>query len=117
MLAPGSTTVREVRVVNGSIIKARVSQQLARIGDPAAHRTGGCGEGTREQRARTAPLAALEVAVAGADGVLAASDHITVHAEAHGATRFAPLGTGLEKHAVEAFRFRLSLDLLRTRHH
>src|SRR3984893_15545771 len=114
MLAPGSTTVREVRVVNGSIVKARVSQQLARIRDPAAHRTGGCSEGTREQRARTASLAAFEVAVAGADGVLAASDHIAVHAGAQGAARFAPRGARLEKHAVEAFRFRLSLDLLRT---
>src|SRR6266853_1696492 len=117
MLAPASTTVRELRIVNGSMTPAADSHELARIGDPAAYRAGGCGERTCEQRARAAPLAALEVAVAGADGVLAASDHIAVHAETHGAARFAPLGAGLEKHAVEPFRFRLSLDLLRAGYH
>src|SRR6266853_4633071 len=117
MLAPASTTVRELRIVNGSMTPAADSDELARIGDPAAYRAGGCGERTSAQCARAAPLAALEVAVAGADGVLAASDHIAVHAETHGAARFAPLGAGLEKHAIEALSFRLSLDLLRAGDH
>src|SRR5205807_845554 len=52
MLAAGSTTVREVSVVKGSIVLPRGGwplHQLARIGDPAAHRAGGAAQ-VREPR-------------------------------------------------------------------
>src|SRR6516162_11294789 len=112
MLAAGSTTVREVSVVKGSICASR-SAELARIGHPPAQCAGGGGEWAREQGAGTGSLAALEIAVAGADGVLATPDHIAVHAKAHGAARLAPLGAGLEEHAVEPFRLGGTLHLLR----
>src|SRR5207237_292117 len=64
-----------------------------------------------------ASLAAFEIAIAGAHAVLAAPDHIAVHAEAHGAARFAPLRARFEEHPIEAFRLRLTLDLLRAGHH
>src|SRR5438270_1410978 len=120
MLAAGSTTVREVSVVKGSIVLPRGGwplHQLARIGDPAAHRAGRGGEGAREEGACAASLAAFEIAIAGAHAVLAAPDHIAVHAEAHGAARFAPLRARFEEHPIEAFGLRLTLDLLGAGHH
>src|SRR5436190_23110601 len=74
MLAAGSTTVREVSVVKGSIVLPRTKvalHQLARIGDPAAHRAGRGGEGAREEGACAASLAALELGLVGATEVLA----------------------------------------------
>src|SRR5438874_4768653 len=62
MLAAGSTTVREVSVVKGSIVRPRTKvalHQLARIGDPAAHRAGRGGEGAREEGACARTLAAF----------------------------------------------------------
>src|SRR5579862_1587296 len=97
MLAAASTSVRELRWVSGSI----GLQELAWIGDAAAHRAGGRGERTCEQRACPGPLAALEIAVTGADGVLAARHEIAVHAQTHGAAGLAPLGAGGEEHLVQ----------------
>src|SRR5215470_19158637 len=102
MFAAGSTSVREVSVVKVSMVSAAASEELARIGDPAAHRTRCGGERAREQRARAAPLAAFEIAVARAHAVLPARHHVAVHAEAHRAARFPPLGSGGEKDAIEA---------------
>src|SRR5207248_4493640 len=105
MLAAGSTTVREVSVVKGSIVLPRTKvalHQLARIGDPAAHRAGRGGEGAREEGACAASLAAFEIAIAGAHAVLAAPDHIAVHAEAHGAARVAPPRAPLAEHPKRA---------------
>ncbi len=59
-------------------------------------------------------LAAFEVAVAGADRVLALADQIAVHADAHRAARLAPLGTGIGEDPIEPLGFGGFLDLLRT---
>src|SRR5215469_10707659 len=101
MLAAGSTTVREVSVLKGSIGWDRLSAELARIRHAPAHGAGRGSERAGEQRAGAGALAALEVAVAGADGVLASPDDIAVHAEAHRATGLAPLGARFEEHPVE----------------
>src|SRR5579859_114833 len=117
MLVAGSTTVREVKAVKGSMTSRPLPlHELARVRDAAAQRAGRGGERAREERARPRALTALEVAVAGAHGVLPARHHIAVHAEAHRAAGFAPLGAGLEEHAVEALGFRGALHLLRARH-
>src|SRR6516225_8610406 len=99
MLAAGSTTVPDVSVVTRSMAEL----QLARVGHPPAHRARRGRERARQQRARAGALAALEVAIARADRVLAPSDHIAVHAQAHGAAGFAPLGARIQEHAVETF--------------
>src|SRR5450432_1919196 len=113
MLAAGMTTVREVRDVNGSMVGwASRSEQFARVGDPAGERTGGRGDRACEQRAGTGALAPLEVAVAGADGVLPAPHQVAVHPEAHGAAGFAPLRAGIEEHPVKALGLGLALDVL-----
>ena len=72
--------------------------------------------GLARKRAPAAALAALEVAVAGADGVLAGRELVAVHGDAHRAAGLAPLGAGVAEHAVEPFGLGLALDLLRARH-
>src|SRR5512145_336014 len=100
MLLDGMTAVRERMTVIGSM-SASV-QELARIGDAPTHRGRSRGGGTREQGTRATALAALEVAVAGAHAVLALRHGVTVHAEAHRATRLAPLRAGIREHLGEA---------------
>ena len=43
------------------------------------------------------------------------AEPIAVHRDAHAASGFTPLGAGFFEDAVEAFGFRLPLDLVRTR--
>src|SRR5262249_16853001 len=112
MLSAGSTTVPEVSVVKRSIGWAPPSGELAGVGHPPAHGARGRSEWARKERTGAGSLTAFEVAIARADGVLATSDDIAIHAEAHGTAGFAPFGTGIEKHAVEAFCLGRTLHLL-----
>ena len=80
-----------------------------------AHRGRGGGERAGEERAPAGALPSLEVAVAGADRVLAALQPVAVHRDAHRAAGLAPLGARLAEHAVEPLRLRLALHLLRAR--
>src|ERR1044071_662644 len=91
-------------------------EQGADVGDPAGDGGGRGGERRRQERAAAAALAALEVAVAGADGVLAGLEAIAVHRDAHRAAGLAPLGTGVEEHAVEPLALGLALDGARAGH-
>src|ERR1035437_1599641 len=88
--------------------------QRPRIGYDASHGTGGGGERRGEERSPALSLPSLEVAVRGADAVLAGLALIAVHGDAHRAARLAPLGAGRAEDLVEALALGLSLDLLRS---
>src|SRR4051794_3472048 len=79
----------------------------------------GCGGhlGTDQVRAAAAALAAFEVAVRGRGAPLARLEDVGVHAQAHRATRLAPLEAGLLEDPVEALLLRLGLHLLGAGHH
>ena len=82
-------------------------EQRPHVGDLAGD--GGRGGRQRRDQERAAALAlpSFEVAVAGADGVLAGLELIAVHGDAHRAAGFAPLGAGVAEDVVETFRLRL----------
>ena len=114
----GRTTTREVKVVNGSMVCLHSTYSNgARIGDLAGDGGGGGGERAGQEGAPAFALAAFEVAVAGADRVLAGLELVAVHGDAHAAARFAPFGAGFFEDLVQTFGFRLAFDLLRARHH
>src|SRR4051794_14573611 len=71
-----------------------------RVGDLAADRRRRRGERAREEGSAALALATLEVAVAGADGVLAGAELVAVHRDAHGAAGLAPLGAGCSEDLV-----------------
>src|SRR5512135_2978762 len=70
---------------------------------------GGGHGGTDEVGAPARALAAFEIAVAGGGASLQGLQDVGVHAQAHGATGFAPLEAGLAKYQVELFFFRCLL--------
>src|SRR5690348_13846077 len=92
------------------------AEELARVGDLAGDRRGGRRQRAGQERAAARALPAFEVAVAGADRVLARLDLVTVHGDAHRAPRLAPLRARLEEDAVEPLGLGLLLHALRSRH-
>src|SRR5262245_7001951 len=108
MLVTGSATVRERICLTAGM--CLVGREFPWVGYAAADRRGGRGFGRGEQRARAGSLAAFEVAVARADGIVARGHEVAVHAEAHRAAALAPLGAGVEEHAMQSFRFGRALD-------
>ncbi len=72
-------------------------------------------EGAGEERAAALALAALEVAVGRAHGVLPGGELVAVHGEAHRAAGLAPLGTGGLEDLVETLALGLGLHLLGAR--
>src|SRR6266849_5664899 len=68
--------------------------QRPRIGDLAADRRRGRGEGRGEEGPAALALTAFEVPVRGADRVLAGRQLIAVHRDAHRAPGLTPLGAG-----------------------
>src|ERR1035437_8376782 len=128
MLARGIEITRLVVLTNGSGMSVgRHGRRLrsgarpgdagerARIGYDAGDGTGGVGERRGEERSPALALAPLEVAVRGADAVLAGLELVAVHGDAHRAARLAPLGAGRLEDRVEAFALGLTLDLLAAR--
>ena len=92
------------------------SNQLPDVGEMAGDGGGG-GHGRADQvGAAAGPLTALEIAVAGAGRPLAGLELVGVHRQAHAASRLPPLGAGLEKDAVQAFRLGLVADRFAARH-
>src|SRR3982750_2365222 len=114
MLLVGRTTVREWMVFTAGML---VRSEFARVGDAATNGRSGGGFGTGEQGARTHALSPLEIAIAGADGVVPRRHEVAIHSEAHRAAALAPFGTGVEEHAMEAFGLGSALDVLRSRDH
>src|SRR6058998_1540254 len=92
------------------------SHHLPRVGDRAGDGARRRGERARQEGAPAGPLPPLEVAVAGADGVLPRAELVAVHGDAHRAAGLAPLPARLAEYAVEPLRLRLSLHLLRAGH-
>src|SRR5688500_15692708 len=90
---------------------------VADIGEVALDRRRGCHRRAHQVRAPAASLPAFEVAIARRRTALAFAEDVVIHAEAHRAARLAPFEAGLGKDAIEAFTLRVSLHLLRARHH
>src|SRR5260221_5577548 len=91
-------------------------QHLPGVGNSALHGARGRGERTDQQSSRPHTLAALEVAIAGADRILAGGDGVAVHPQAHRAAGLAPIRPGRLENVGVARGFGFALDLLRTRH-
>src|SRR4051812_12189861 len=89
------------------------ARQRARVRHLAADRGRGRGERAGEERPAALALAALEVAVARAHGVLAGPELVAVHRDAHRAAGLAPLGARRAEDLVEPFALGLRLHLLR----
>src|SRR5260221_8164158 len=87
------------------------TRQRPRIGDDAADRRCGGGQGRGEERPATLALAALEIAVRRADRVLAGRQLIAVHRDAHRAARLAPFPPGGPENLPEALALGLPLPL------
>src|SRR6187397_1833508 len=77
--------------------------ELTWIGDAATNRRSRRGFGAGEQRTCALALAAFEIAIAGADGIVTGGYEVTIHAEAHPAAALAPFSAGVEEHPVQAF--------------
>src|SRR5271154_5539344 len=91
-------------------------QHVPRIGDPAVHGAGRRGEWPRQQGSRAYALAAFEIAIAGADGILPGRDGIAVHPQTHRAAGLTPIrARGLEYVGVSG-GLGVALDLLRARY-
>src|SRR5262245_62939500 len=92
-------------------------QELTHVGELAGHRRSHCHHWAHEMGARTLTLAPDEVAVRGRRTAVARCHQIAVHADAHGATRLAPLEARTLEYEVEALSLCLSLHQSRSRHH
>src|SRR5215212_5862316 len=92
------------------------ARQTARVGDDSRDRGGRCGQRAREERPAALALAALEVAVRGADGVLTRRKLVAVHGDAHRAAGFPPIGAGGSEDLVESLALRLALHLVGAGH-
>ena len=67
--------------------------------------------------APTAALAAFKVAVAGARGAFLGCQLVGVHCQAHRTPWFAPVESGVDKDAIQAFLFGLQFYGMAARHH
>ena len=67
--------------------------------------------------APTAALAAFKVAVAGARGAFLGCQLVGVHCQAHRTSWFAPVESGVDKDAIQAFLFGLQFHGMAARHH
>src|SRR5512133_303528 len=88
ILSTGRTATVEVTVVSFCML-----HNLPRVRDLAGDGGGGGGERACQHRPPAFALAALKIAVAGADGHLARGKLVSVHSDTHAAAGLAPLGT------------------------
>src|SRR3569623_246834 len=116
ILATSSGAATEVRRVNGSMVCSRsVAFELADVGEASGH------GGRRDHRrahdvgACAAALPSVGIAVGRRRGSLTWRYKLAVRTVAHRTARLAPFEARLGEHAVETFRFRLALDLARSR--
>src|SRR5258708_4425231 len=113
--SPWDTQCNEAADVSAEAFRVPL-QHLPGVGNPAFHGTRRRGERTDQQSSRPHALAALEVAIAGADRILAGGDGVAVHPQAHRAAGLAPIRAGRLENVGVACRFGFALDLLRARH-
>src|ERR1035437_576060 len=121
MFARGIEITRLVVLTKGSGMSVglhgrvlRGGGQSSRIGHHAGDGARGSSQRRGEERSPALALAPLEVAVRGADAVLAGLELVAVHGDAHRAAGLAPLRAGRREDRVEALALGLSLDLLRS---
>src|SRR5262245_37860066 len=118
-------TTRLVKTVNGSLIGPSSASadrghgldagQATGVGDDPSDGGRSSGQRRGEERSAALALATLEVAVAGADRVLARRQLVAVHRDAHRAAGLAPLGTGVLEDLGEALLLGLAFHLVRAR--
>src|SRR5208282_4011236 len=72
---------------------------------------------THQMCAAALALTAFEIAIRRARASLARRQYVGIHREAHAASRLAPLEARFGENSVEAETLRLSLHVLRPRHH
>jgi hypothetical protein len=108
--------LRRDNIVFGSDLDGRAGRRgvglgvLASVDEVTSDGGGGGHGGGHKVSAASGTLTALEVAVRSRSATLTGSEHVGVHAEAHRATSFAPVETGLGEDAVKALRLSLLLD-------
>src|ERR1035437_4458120 len=124
MFARGIEITRLVVLTKGSGMSVglhgrvlRGGGQSSRIGHHAGDGARGSSQRRGEERSPALALAPLEVAVRGADAVLAGLQLIAVHGNAHRAAGLAPLGAGRAEDLIEALALSLLLNLLRSWDH
>src|SRR3954468_22511474 len=91
----------------------RSAHELARVRDLSRDSRGGRRERAGQKGAAARALPTLEVAVAGADRVLAGLDLIAVHGDAHRATGLTPLGARVQEDPIQPLGLGLLLHALR----
>src|SRR6266581_7451324 len=111
-LARSSGATRAFKMVNRSI----KSSPLANVDEVPCDRRR-CGHlRAHEVGPAARALPPFEIAVRGRSAALARLEPVRVHAQAHGAARFAPLEAGILEDPVKALVLRLRLDQPRARH-
>src|SRR5574344_2093507 len=109
-LARSSGQTRPVCWVKAFMAGPLGNVQFAYIDEVAGNRGRGSHRLADQVSTPTGPLAAFEIAVGGGGAVLATTQLVRVHGQAHRAARLAPFKTGLDKDPVQAFGFGLGLD-------
>src|ERR1019366_1829174 len=105
------------RDVDETVPSLLLVMPAAHIDEVSSHcRGGGCGW-AHEMGAPFAALAPFEVPVAGGGAALLGRENVRVHAQAHRASRLAPLGTSLDENAIQPLALGLMLHAFRARHH
>src|SRR5882762_8845367 len=109
-LSRGAT--RPFKTVNASIR----SSPLSNVDEVPGYRGRRSHLRAHEMGPAAGALAALEIAVRGRSATLARLEPVRVHAQAHGAARFAPLEACVLEDPVQAFVLRLRFHQARARH-
>src|SRR5260370_14886344 len=111
-----SGTASPVCVRNASMVLLILKFPIADIGKVAGQGGGGGHHGTAQMGASACTLGAFKVAVAGGSATLGRGENIGVHAQAHGASRFAPLKTSRAENGIQTLAFGGLLHHLRAGH-
>src|SRR5271157_2849332 len=114
MFERGMAMTRLVVLTKGSGMSvapglARGGGERPRIGDDAGDSAGGRREGRGQEGPAAFALPSLEVAVRGADAVLAGLELVAVHGNAHRTARLAPLRSGRLEDLPEPLALGLAL--------
>src|SRR5262249_16478309 len=111
MSACGSAAHLATKLVIGSTLTScsMLFHQLAGIGHDPGDSRRDSRDGRGQERSPTFALPSLEITIAGADGILARLQPVTVHRDTIAASGLAPLGTGLAEDLVQPFFLGLPL--------
>src|ERR1700678_1497522 len=90
---------------------------IPNVSEMSGNRSRGRHHGADEVGAPATALATFEITIAGGGAAFSRLQDVGIHAETHGASRFAPFESSIEKNLVQAFLLRGMLDGLRAGHH